>query len=229
LVLTTHALLELASVDYREGNYETARSQAEEALGMAQGIGDKGRIGMALGLLAEVAWAQGDYGNAHVRAEASLPILEEGGRLPQIAWAQRNLAYAALGKGDITRAVTLFQESLRVFSEHEVRLGIASCVAGLGNVALQCEQPRLAARLFGAVNAMLDTANAQFAPADQNAYQHGITDAQAALGPQTFSDEWKVGQGLNLDQTVQAALAVVNELDTGRPIDAPLTISDHNP
>jgi hypothetical protein len=131
--------------------------------------------------------------------------------LPQAAWSLRNLAAATLGKQDLDRGAALFAESLALFRDQGVVVGIASSVVGLAGVALARGEAIRAARLLGAVEVTLTAANAQFAPADRVAYRRVLAAVATVLNEETREGNYVEGRALGTDEMIAQALAVAGQ------------------
>jgi hypothetical protein len=155
-----------------------------------------------------VAIAQADYDRAARLAATSVTNLRKEGLQPQAAWSLRNLAAATLGKLDLDQAGALFAESLALFRDQGVVVGMASSVVGLAGVALAWGDPIRAVRLLGAVEATLSAANARFAPADREAYRRVLAAAVTFLSEETYEAASVEGRALGMDEMIAQALSV---------------------
>jgi predicted ATPase/class 3 adenylate cyclase len=206
--LISFVLKDIANLDYWQGNYEAARARAEEARAVAKANALQSVISMLEGFLAEVAVAQGDYDRAAGLAATSVADLRRQGLLPQAAWSLRNLAAATLGKQDLDRAGALFAESLTLFRDQGVVVGMASSMVGLASVAAARGDAIRATRLLGAVEAKLAVANAQFAPADREAYRRVLAIIATVLSEETCEANYTEGRALGTDEMIAQALAI---------------------
>ncbi len=78
---------------------------------------------------------------------------------------------------------------------------------GLAGVAAAQGQPQRAARLFAVAQALRDTIRVPVPPFERVRYEQTLLSVQAALGEETFTALWTVGQTLPLDQTIADILA----------------------
>jgi predicted ATPase len=202
------ALRNLAVIDGSLGNYARAEACYEESLAIFQAAGDQAWIGRVLNNLGELARIRGDYARAVGLHEQSLAIFRALGDKTVMTWTLYSLGQAAREAGDrLDRAGAFFVESLTLFREIEGTVGIAYCLAGLGELAQAYGWPDRAARLFGAVDALLTAAGAHFWPTDHQGYETAVAAARAALEPDTWDTAWAEGQAMTVDEACSYALA----------------------
>jgi hypothetical protein len=108
-------------------------------------------------------------------------------------------------QGDYERAAARFRESLAMFRELGNKRGIVECLAGLAGLAAKQGQPQWAARLLGAVEALLGALGAAWWPADRVEYERNLAAIQAALDEETFAVAWAEGQAMTLEQAIAYA------------------------
>jgi hypothetical protein len=109
-------------------------------------------------------------------------------------------------QGDVGRATALFEESLSIFRELDNTEGITYSLAGLAVAICAKGQARDAVKLFGAVDASLQSTEAAIPRADRFEYEGTRAVAQAALSPSAFAAAWVEGQALDLAQAIAFAL-----------------------
>jgi hypothetical protein len=86
------------------------------------------------------------------------------------------------------------------------RRGIAESLEGLAGIAGAEGQPRRAARLFGAAQAVRDVLCAPRAPHEQAAVERAIQAARATLGESGWREAWTEGQQMPLAEALDDAL-----------------------
>ncbi len=129
------ALIGAGLLAYRQGDYTSAGSLAEESLAITRELGEKRGIASSLNNLGLVAWTQGDYVAANAFYQESLAIRRELGDKQGIASSLNNLGLVASAQGDYAAANALYQESLAIRRELGDKQGIASSLNNLGLVA----------------------------------------------------------------------------------------------
>jgi predicted ATPase/class 3 adenylate cyclase len=104
----------LAFVEYRRGEYESAKAAAERALALAEPIGNYRLVASALTSLASVAAAEGDLDESRGLLERTLEVNREAGNTMGVATATLNLGDQALVAGDYERSIELTTEAIRL-------------------------------------------------------------------------------------------------------------------
>jgi predicted ATPase/transcriptional regulator with XRE-family HTH domain len=188
------AQTELAGIFYRQGDYAAARLELAEAIELGRDLYDRSVAVHALALYAEVARADERPAEAASAATELLPVLRDVGAKPILAWSLRNLAYATCDLGRVDAATGLFSEALALFRDLALPVGVASCLTGLGGVAVARGQPERAVRLLGAAEALLAAHGARLGPADRDAGRRYSATARAALDERAFADAWEAGR-----------------------------------
>jgi hypothetical protein len=124
-------------------------------------------------------------------------------------------ARVASAQGHDSRAQTYYAESLAQFREYIDKQRIPDCIDGLAGLARATGQPARAARLFGAAEALRESAGIPLPPVYRAAYEHALAAVRAQLDEAAFAASWAAGQALSLEQAITEALDATNE----RPID----------
>ncbi|MBI3244728.1 MAG: tetratricopeptide repeat protein [Chloroflexi bacterium] len=212
----------LGDVAKNLGALDRAQILHEESWRLFQEMGDKGRIAGALDDLGVVAYLQHDDDKARAFFEESVAMFRELQEKPDVANSLNNLGLAVAKLGNPARAADLFRESLTLCHELGDKLGVAENLAGLAGVAATGKDLlglgdltglKSAARLAGAVHALLDQINAVLGPADRADYEQLLADLREKLGEEVFNKEWNEGLKMGPDETVAHALAGHREPD----------------
>jgi predicted ATPase/serine/threonine protein kinase len=194
-------LRQLGNMAVEQVNYERAQALFEESLTLARELSDKEGIAGLLNSLGEMARLHGDYERAAVFYDESLALRRELGSKSRIAMMLHNRGYVALRQGDGRQAATFFEDSMTLYRELENKTGIAECLVGLAGVAGAEGQPEWAARLFGAVEALVEATGDHLAAADQAEYDHNVATVRAQLDEATFAAAWEEGRRMTADAT----------------------------
>ena len=102
-----------------------------------------------------MAFAQGDYASARTLYEESLALHREAGLTSEIAYCLNNLGNVAQEVEDNTHACALYLEGLMLCLKLGDNHGIATILAGTGGAMVGVGQVERGARLFGAIEALL--------------------------------------------------------------------------
>ena len=202
-----YAQIGLGLVAVIEEDVREATMWFTAALATAQDLDSPRGIAWALNDLAYVAQLEGHYARAAELHEQSLPLFAETDR-QGVAWAHAGWGEAALAAGDTFAARFHFGESLRIFGE----LGDSAIIwslAGLASVAVLHDDAELAARLWGAEEALRERTHRRPAPVARSSYERALGLARAGLGQAAFDAAWSAGRRLSLEQVVALAAEVI--------------------
>jgi predicted ATPase len=119
-----------------QGDYVEAAAQAQEGLGLHEGLGDRRGRAAALTTLGCVALSQGVYARARPLMEESLALRREEGDPREISTSLNNLGNLALHEGNLAQAQELLQEYLSLSQELGDKYVTANALQTLGVVAL---------------------------------------------------------------------------------------------
>jgi predicted ATPase/DNA-binding CsgD family transcriptional regulator len=131
------ALITLGDMKTEVGDYATASSLMNEALGIMRELKDVRGISRALWQLGQCAVRPGDYEQAVEYYEMALPLLRQIGDRSHTAIALSGLAEVAVRQGDFKRASELEEESLALRHEISETWGIAISLANFAWIALR--------------------------------------------------------------------------------------------
>jgi DNA-binding CsgD family transcriptional regulator len=166
------------------------------------------RAALSLCLLGTVICRQGD-------AEAAIPLFEDAaatlrrvGNVSDLTWTLGGLGEAAERLGDFERAAALNRESLEIswqLGEHW------NMVFAIGDLALLAARDddhlALAARLFGAVDALRNALGLSATAADRDRYDPPRERLRVALGDDAFAAAVKAGRAMPLEDAIAEAMA----------------------
>jgi predicted ATPase/DNA-binding SARP family transcriptional activator/Tfp pilus assembly protein PilF len=216
------ALSNLGMLAQDKGDYAEARALHEEALGLRREVEDKQGIAASLNSLGIVAYQLGDGATAQALSEESLRLRRELGDKWGIAASLNSLGLLARQRGEDAAARTRYAESLALRRELGDRRGIAASLAGLGALAAERAQRELApgmredaeqegpaegvARLFGAVDGLLESMGSVLDREDRQAYERQVAQVRTLLGAEAFARAWAAGRALSLEQALREAL-----------------------
>lgn len=211
---TASALLALGEVLDRQGSLDRASRCHEEALAMFRDLGDRQGIAEALGRLGIVAWLRGDVEQFAAMAEEALTLWREIGDRAGIMSALDSLSLVARLSGDLARQAALAREALILSQELDDPLSIASALWTAAAIADERGHPILAARLFGAEEALRKGVGFILDPAFAKDYDDQVTSIRARLGPAALTRAWDSGRALAPAQALVEARALLDRLAT---------------
>src|SRR2546423_9327953 len=131
------ALIGMAYMMTRQGDYASARLSYEQSLTIGKELGDKKIIGDALNGLGHVALNQSDYASARSLYSASIKAYRESGNEARVLGSLNNLGEVARCQRDYQLARSLYEESLAIARGLGNRRGIAIVLGNLGDIACQ--------------------------------------------------------------------------------------------
>jgi hypothetical protein len=111
-----------------------------------------------------------------------------------------------LQQGDYTAAEAGYREAHRLVVEAVGKAAIATSLAGFAGLALAQGQFIRGVRLFGAVQAILQSLAWRLPPADDEAYERNMASARAQLSEAAFNAAWDEGRALSMEQALDNAL-----------------------
>jgi predicted ATPase/DNA-binding CsgD family transcriptional regulator len=187
------------------GQYDTARAMLDEALPLLREAGNPYRIAMALNFAGDLARCQEGYVQAQIAYEESITLLRELDAVRDLASALHNLGHVCLHLGAVERAHALFDESMALQQAQQNTPGMVECLIGYATLAVNRNQPAVAARLLAAVAAIGGEQATIAWPATRLAYENCLERARAALGEAAFQAEQSKGRILSLEQVVKYA------------------------
>ncbi|MCL4250496.1 MAG: tetratricopeptide repeat protein [Anaerolineae bacterium] len=189
---------------------EEALAAAEEGLALFRELDHKPGIAQALNIVGNVAARLKDYDRAQRSYDECLTVARQTGETRQICHVFHNRALLGLLKGDYERAMHEARQALDLAiamnNELLIILGMTILAAPIGWKG----QPRRAARLLGASEALLEAMGAFYQPIDQPEIERIIAGVQAQLDAVTFRSSWAEGRTLSLEQAVAEALSEVS-------------------
>jgi adenylate cyclase len=120
---------------WRQGNYEAAQLQLEQALARARAVGLRQVEADSLRILGAVSSDRGDYGGARTCYEQALSIYRDIGDRRGEGGALNNLGVVFLEQGDYAEARAHYEQALRIFREIGDRLREGIALGNLGTVS----------------------------------------------------------------------------------------------
>ncbi len=164
--------------------------------------------GTALALIAlgEGARAGGDYDAASECYEEALNLMQDADDLYWTGALLLNLANVHIYKNDWDQASKRLKRVFELAQEYDYPMMINLYVALKGRLALKSGDARQAARLFGAVDALLSSLDVHFEPADQAELDQSIAEAKGLLAD-AYADEYAAGRSLPRDQAIALTLS----------------------
>jgi predicted ATPase len=214
------ALENLGFVAAAEGDLARSAAMREDVLALRRATGDKRGIAVALINVGLVAYQKGDFDHAIARYEEARTLSLETNDQWILATVLGNIGDALLRKtrgsgsnaaaaGEAAaleaRASELIKQALHISRKLGDRERILDGLLMLADVAAPAD-PRHAARLLGAADALAAESGHRLAPIDPQHHTHIVESVRAALGDPEFEAAWRDGGRLSLTDAVASAL-----------------------
>ena len=203
---TAAALNNLGMILRDHGNHDRADAHFARSLGIYRELGDTMRIGILLNNQGGIAYAQQRLLDARQYFQESLACFRALDNLFTVAILLYNLGELEYRLNGPEGADPLYRESLTLRHRLGDRGGSALVIGGLARVAAARGEDRLAARLFGAADAIRHQTGRSLPASDRDAYDARLTELCARMGQPAFDTEWASGAALSFEQAVTFAL-----------------------
>ncbi|MDQ3854891.1 MAG: tetratricopeptide repeat protein, partial [Chloroflexota bacterium] len=184
------------------GDYERASALLEESLQIHRELGDKWTSAMVLTYLGLIPLSKGELDRARALFEEGMGLARDLGDSVLTSVSLYNLALVALGQGDAVRATRCFVDGLELSFERDDRANMAYCLEGLAGLAgaqgKGHDSALRAARLFGAAEALLESAGAPiyaYAP-DRTRYQQAVAAMRSQVDSASWETAWREGRNM---------------------------------
>jgi len=198
-------LCALAENHIAQGELSAAGVRLQEALAHTQASENTwlhALVGYFQGVL---AYYEGDMERAADSLEETIRLARESQYKPDLARSHIALGRVMYVRGDSWRATTLLQKGLEQFQELGHRLGTATALEGLAELAT-AENAERAARLLGAANAIREAIGAPLPPVDRGAQEYNLATIRAHLTEEAFARSWAGGRAMSLEQAARYAV-----------------------
>ena len=215
----------LGFVSYIQADYARARLLSEESLAFFRRLRVPLYTSEAMVILSCELLALGEETNAQALLEEALTLARERENTQDLARVHWGRGHLALRQNHLAEAQTWLEESITEVEGKwlipRIKWVVASCLEGLGEIALARDQATRAVQLFAAAQTVRG-ANGYYSPVgmEQPFYERTLAMARTQLGEEVFSAFWKKGLGMTVDQ----ALAM-REIEEGAGRDLPVVSS----
>jgi predicted ATPase/DNA-binding XRE family transcriptional regulator len=203
------ALVGLADVARDRGDSERGIVFAQEGLARARECGDVLLTGYALHNMGVAAWQQGDHAQANSLLTAALVALDQRGEAGAEVLA--SIGLMALDQRNFPGAKKAFADSLQIGRTRSIPWLASTDLEGLAGVAAGQGEAELAARLYGAADAIRASCGTPVRPNHQDIYDRGIAAAHALLSQEEFARAYRQGQAVPAEQLITDALRTAME------------------
>jgi non-specific serine/threonine protein kinase len=202
-----HALGMTGFASLQLGDLDRAVDALDVALRAFRGLDDDWGAAHILTHMAVVPMRRGDPAGAARYAEEALEHTRRTGDRLAANIALNILAQAALASGEHALAAGHFRDALELTFESSDRPNTAHCLQGLAAVAEAQGDPHRAARLFGAAEALLESAGVPlYAQVDQELHRRVAEAIRERLGERAWTAARNDGRAMSFGEAVAYAL-----------------------
>ena len=195
-----------ATVENLAGEHEAARRYLEEAEAITPGLADFPATIELMESRAIQAIFEGDLETSRAASLEGARLSREAGDLYQLEAMLRNLGMVGMMSGDIHAAKSRFVEALQVARTIDNRLAQYYGLAAAGWYAANTGQPRAAAQLLGAAEAVARQTGADIMGPLVPLLAQAKESAKGALGSSKFQAEFQAGSRLSRMAALRLAL-----------------------
>ncbi len=210
------ALGDLGDNAIRLGNLDEAEVLVSESLKIFRSLGDTLAILCCISSLGEIFLYQGEPAAARPMFDQGLALSREVGDVGSEAWSLHYLGMVAELEGKEVEAAELFTAALSLRHDIEERQSVADSLEGLAGVMIGTT-PALAARLFGAAEALRERHQLHRPPVWQRHWEAHLRRLTDSLDESVRSAAWDAGRDAELDQVVADALTLGTPEIVGGP------------
>ncbi len=199
----------LGRISFSEGDSVQASRFFTESLSISYQFRYKRLIAIGLNDLGYLQLDQGAYDSARRSFDESLALMREIRNARGMANVLHSLGVIACTQGDYQQAKNCFVESLQLSQEVRfVQITIA-CLKGLAGVAGAQGQLERAARLYGAVQALMGTTGVKLLDSIAHTiFERTMIMVHARLDATRFAALWDEGRAMSLEDAIAEALCV---------------------
>ena len=201
-------LSSLGAVALEAGDLDGAAEAMADGLALARETGDEWTVAATLNRLGGVDFARGDYAASLERyreAQRGWDALDDSAYRLTALTCQGD---ALLALGRHVEAAARYHDALAILGEEGIHEpGVLRCLCGLAIVAHRRDDPRLAARLFGAASALEEEWGSRFWPATRAFYAGYRRRAQTVLDDETWQAAFAAGRSLMALEAIAEARA----------------------
>jgi ATP/maltotriose-dependent transcriptional regulator MalT len=200
IAITLFRLAQLLFIS--QGDQDALRSLLEEGLALFKELGEREGIANTNSLLGQLALSQGDTTTARIQLEESIKLYREIGHRRALAESLSILARIVQVQGEKAIARSMYQESLTLARELNHLWLIASCLEGWASMVAEEGQFVLAARLWGAAEALRETIRVPIPLVERVNYEQAVIAARSQLGERAFAARWNEGRNMTPAQAL---------------------------
>jgi predicted ATPase/DNA-binding XRE family transcriptional regulator len=209
------ALYTMGAAAQFQGRYQQAEQLLDESLALRLERGDELSAAASRYALALVALNREDRTRARTLLEDALATTRQYDSPRDSGNVLSLLGHLELAEGNVARAREMFAQSAGVFQAIGNSLFLSWTLEGLAGVAAAQERWELAARLCGARDTLRARIGSGLPAAYIAGYSRTVQAVRCALDVDAFAQAYERGEQLSLEETIAAALRVVDGSSPG--------------
>jgi len=205
---TLPCIYALGRLAMAKGHFDEAENRFREARALChpEDVGSQSYLSL------EIAQLERYLGNVEIAtqlAEECLARFREIGERRAEASSLAELGYLSALQGDPHRAVECVRDAAALHLDPRDELGVAACLEGLATIAVERDQPRLAATIGSAANSWRSRTGTVRGVPERAAFDATVATIRATVGASTFEAAWEAGTRMSLDQALDATTRLV--------------------
>jgi predicted ATPase len=191
-----------ANVEVYRNRSQTAAPLADQAETLAHQLQQVDLINFTVIAKAHIAIAQGRLAEVDQLLTAHIVVLRAQGIPWTLATTLGLHGRTALLLGDYSRTQDLLQEAVLIFGRLRDTWVMMHQLTSLADAAALQREPRRAATMYGAVDALTEQTGATIFPVWQTLSERCQRMVSAAVGPDTFQELRRQGRQLPIDEVI---------------------------
>jgi tetratricopeptide (TPR) repeat protein len=209
-----------------DGNLPEARAIFEELLAYHRRVASEGRnrnnvqlsaqLPMILVAYGALAYAEGNLDEALAALNEALLLVRASGDRSNLAFVLARFAIIALARGDVASALASWQEGAVHSIDLNTPIYLLECVEGIGAAYALGGEPARAAILFGAVRSFRGHTRVARLFICIDLYDDSMAEAAAALGHAEYDRLFQIGQGMTLEEALDAVNGTTSRIAEGQ-------------
>jgi predicted ATPase/class 3 adenylate cyclase len=201
-------MIRLAIIEGNQLEKEKYFNKLKELIGEVPLSFQAGLFFMGMGMGERI---QGNYENAKQLFLDGLRIFERLQNRYFQTVLKSELGHTARNTGDVTKARMIYTETLASWQDLGNRAAISHQLECFGFLAIACEEPQQAIRLFGAAEALRARINSMMTDNELVEYQQAVAQLRSMLPSAEFNSMWAEGHAMKMEQAIQLALHGMDE------------------
>jgi len=195
-------LMNMGILEALNGNNEAGKQLIEQSLAIERELGDKQDIVANIANLSVVESKLGHLDQSRELLEQGLQMAHELGDQRRMALYRHNLGNVLIKQGNTDEARRHFEESLAICRDKGQKRMTTENLSGLAAVLSDEGQTETAARLQGAVSALLAEIGTFLDADERDLYDKTAAALQEALGDAGYEEAFAAGQDLSPEAAI---------------------------